>query len=303
MSPESESSAGVADAAIRSLLLSVSRWTLSAEDWDQVGILVVRLRAALAAGNPAAVDGAATDLARAAVAYARRFGGDQDPQGRPAPPPVRQLVNVLIHELGGVAPDADDLDDARTREDASPTWATGGDGPAARSAEGMASTRGERRLHVLPLFTRGRIAFAATDPDRGGEDDVDEVALDGMRIVRRTMGPSSVDVLLIVGAAGGDGDVVAATLGPEEKGIAYLMPLWRDPGGNLVGGLELPTRAARVGMSVSFPFPASSLTDDDIPAIGRSCSVTTRSGRNAWRAIARSRPDDAVRAAIAEGLR
>lgn len=52
------------------------------------------------------------------------------------------------------------------------------------------------------------------------------------------------------------------------------------------------------------PFPAAWLTDADVESVLRSVHLTSRSGRNAWRHIARSRPaSDPISIALAEALR
>jgi hypothetical protein len=70
-------------------------WQLPAAGWEPVGEIVARLEAALAASDPAAFHEATVDLELASPTRISRLGDSTTP----APEPVRQVANRLIHTL------------------------------------------------------------------------------------------------------------------------------------------------------------------------------------------------------------
>lgn len=205
----------------------------------------------------------------------------------PLPPPIRQRLNVLVHELGGTleAPPPD----AETTPDPAPL---------------AFAARVTRRLAEMPVFDRAGVAFAGTDADRRASQQTAEVA--GLRIVRRMADRTTVEVVVTAGRETNGNDLVALSVrAGTDPGTLFLLPLWRysteEP---FVATARIRLRSARISMAVIPPFPARRLTGDDAAAIARSIAVTTNSGRDAWRRIAAARlPDDPVRTAVLEATR
>jgi hypothetical protein len=84
---------GVDDAL--DVLADLLVWQLPPPRWEPIGEIVARLEAALAADDPAAFHEATVDLELASPTRITRLGESTTP----APEPVRQVANRLIHTL------------------------------------------------------------------------------------------------------------------------------------------------------------------------------------------------------------
>ncbi|OHV32266.1 hypothetical protein BCD49_30295 [Pseudofrankia sp. EUN1h] len=247
---------------------------------------LARWQAANAVGDRPAGERARRELAALGL-LAVRLGEAPPPGTGPLPPPIRQRLNVLVHELGGTleAPPPD----AETTPDPAPL---------------AFAARVTRRLAEMPVFDRAGVAFAGTDADRRASQQTAEVA--GLRIVRRMADRTTVEVVVTAGRETNGNDLVALSVrAGTDPGTLFLLPLWRysteEP---FVATARIRLRSARISMAVIPPFPARRLTGDDAAAIARSIAVTTNSGRDAWRRIAAARlPDDPVRTAVLEATR
>jgi|GEM_PF-4719815 len=284
-------------------LKSILGWALGAAwlpaaQWRAVADLLTIADTGLDLGDLTTVLRAQRELERIELAAASRLGDEPDPDRYPIPPPVRQLANRLVHRLG----EPGDERGAADGDDESPAPAlVRAAGPATDPAPGGAS-RGGRRFLALPVFDRTRIAFAETEGER--EQLTDAVELAGMRVTRHAGGRDSVHLLVSPGETGTVGDVVEVSVDSAPRGQRLFLPLWHDLNGHAVASIEIFSRAPRLELSIVPPFSAAALDEGDAPAVRGSVSLTTRSGRNAWRAIARARPDgDPIREAVIDALR
>ncbi|ONH28768.1 hypothetical protein BL253_18120 [Pseudofrankia asymbiotica] len=282
-----------------------------------VAVQLSVLRTALGATDSVGFEGGRRELARVGISEARRLGDLPAADRNPAPYPVRQILNVLVHELGVLeAPPEADIDPGDAAAVApEPETSRDGAGPTERLT--ALAARFGRRFVQLPLFDPSRVAFAATTD--GGVEESNEVDVAGMRIVLRPAGRALVELSVVVDdiatepmRGGADVDdqapeetrVVGVSLRRADHVELYLLPLWRDEDDVTCGTAEIGSTPGGVDISVTAPFPSSRLTAADASAVLRSVRASSRSGRNAWRAVARSRPDaDAVRRSVVAGLR
>jgi hypothetical protein len=72
------------------------RWRLSPERWSEVDSVVDRMTSAVRTDDVEELRAAVIDLELAGPVRITRIG---DPQARPAPEPVRERVNHLVHDL------------------------------------------------------------------------------------------------------------------------------------------------------------------------------------------------------------
>jgi len=278
----------------RSLVAWARFWSLSPASWDYVTELLRRVQTGFATADLTAVVTAHQELARVALSEARRFGAEPDPGKRP-PPATRKLLNVLVHDLGAPSAEPAEVDQGQNvaSDDARDA---GGGGPLLAELGTFA-----RRVFSLPVLDRNRVAFAASEDHDGL---LDEVTVAGVRVVRRNIGHNAVSLMIISGDLARVGDILGVSVQEETSSLSYLLPVWADLTGELVAGIELHTLAVHLGVDITLPFPASLLDETDAAAIRRSIAGATRSGRNAWRSIARTRSEeDPVRSAVVEGLR
>jgi hypothetical protein len=98
--------AALAEAKLAALavLPDVLEWRFSEARWARVAEIVQSIDNALSAGDPAALDSATVELDLVDQFRTTRVG--QAPQV-PAPPPVRERVNRMIHSLSGAAAGTD----------------------------------------------------------------------------------------------------------------------------------------------------------------------------------------------------
>jgi hypothetical protein len=78
------------------VLQDVTRWRLTGSRWESVADIVESLSAAREAGDWAALRAAVYDLELAGPVRATRIGADAVV---PAPDPVREEINELVHAL------------------------------------------------------------------------------------------------------------------------------------------------------------------------------------------------------------
>jgi hypothetical protein len=126
----------------------------------------------------------------------------------------------------------------------------------------------------------------------------------GLSVTQRQMSPGTVEIRATVDREIAPPDGLLTLLaGTEEEPARFLMILTRDENGQLVGDLLVHQTESVFEVSFIGQRDAASLGPDDVDAVRRSVSATSRRGRNAWRAIARERDrDDPIVAAIGSGL-
>ena len=130
--PPDDWSAGDA-AEIRADALAVIsdalNWRLADGRWRAVGQLLVAMNAAVAAHDPAALAAATADLELAGPVRITRIGATDAVY---AAPPVRDLLNQLVHSLGGTRPSSQPEPGWQRRDPEPGQAGADGDGAAGR---------------------------------------------------------------------------------------------------------------------------------------------------------------------------
>jgi len=149
---------------------------------------------------------------------------------------------------------------------------------------------------VLPRFDRLRRRAAA--------EQVERIALDwagdtrDVRCVLREVGPDEVELVVETSRPVAD-QVIRVRVTTEARDLDYLLLPTPDPSGLNVADLTMTGAGTSLTVVLTLGRPAASLGTDDLPAVARSVRATGRSGRNAWRKVARDRPsEDPVRQAV-----
>jgi CATRA-associated small protein len=83
------------------VVLDTHEWRLAQARWQTIEQILIAMNAAVAAGDAAALLTAIADLELASPLRMTLIG---DSPAIPATPPVRALLNTLVHSLGGVPP-------------------------------------------------------------------------------------------------------------------------------------------------------------------------------------------------------
>jgi len=98
---EQHDDGAIAEAKLAALdvLTDVLQWRLPAARWTRVTEIVQSIDRALSAGDPAALEAATIDLELAGPTRIIRIGA---PPQVPAPRPVRDRVNSMVHSLTDV---------------------------------------------------------------------------------------------------------------------------------------------------------------------------------------------------------
>lgn len=294
-SPQLSTPGGATSTEVLDTLRLVDQWSMTETAWWQVHGLLVALESSHATGDRQEFARAYGELARIGLLQARRFGGPEDPDARPLPPPVRERRNTLVHRLGIPTGTADSSAGTGNTADT----VGGGRSAMTRTARWWS----ERAFLRLPAFDRAAVALASSADQHTRDVPSQQAVIDETLVIRRSENPNTVEVVIVAAPGARPGDVLALASGPERESTVLLLPLWPDQG-RLVSAVQVPTAAISLDDAITTPFPSTWLDHGDAEIVARSVRLTGRNGRNAWREIALARQSgDPVRAAVVEGLR
>jgi hypothetical protein len=155
---------------------------------------------------------------------------------------------------------------------------------------------------VLPLLDRVRQRAAAEVPVADAAVEWVSEQQD-LRCLVRELSRDEVELIVQASGPAFPAEAIRVRAATAGRNVDYYVLLTPDESGSRAGDLIIPGVDASLGAALLGFRSSADLTGDDASAIKRSVRATGRSGRNAWRAVARSRaPGDPVRQAIEDEL-